>query len=132
MKNDGKCPPGMLIFVDAFEPFAELLNREQAGDLLMALYRYHVNGEIADISEPITKAAFGVLKKGIDSAREGYEAKMAASAYGVYCKAEKQAGRTPLTRAQWEQQADGDPSPESNDMQKRKEEFWSKLSSVPP
>lgn len=120
----------MMIFTSSFAPFANLLSNEQAGKLLFALYHYHLNGEIAELDEPLVLAAFGVLRQGIDASHEGYQAKLAASQYGAFCRREKAAGREPLTREEWEQ-ATEQPQQKENIEQLRKA-FHDRLNSTPP
>lgn len=101
-KQGEKVPPAMLLYTNSVKPFIDNMDDYTAGMLFKALYKYHVTGEQITFQEPFVAAAFDVIKSGIDDGKERYKKKIAGSAYGVYCKAEKAAGRDPMPRSEWD------------------------------
>ena len=72
MEKDKK--ESFLLYTEHSELF-KLLSKEQAGELIMALFEYNQTGEIPDL-EPVTKMAFVSIKLDLDRNAKKYEQKI--------------------------------------------------------
>lgn len=92
--------PGFIIYKDTFAPLIQFLSPSELGKLVTAMYTYCDTG-----AEPAAKGrlafAWGTVKPRMDRDMERYMTKVETSKYAAYCREQKKAGLTPLSREAW-------------------------------
>lgn len=100
MKDDGKEKPGVLIYFDIREPL-EILNMEQRGELLTAILDYAADGIAPTFEDSLLRMAWTIVRRGIDRDDSQYRTTILKRKYAIYCRYEKEAGRTPVVFNEW-------------------------------
>lgn len=92
--------PGVLFYFTDWEPLL-VLDDTALAELFRAALRYAQYGEVPDF-EGTSAIFWRLIAPKIDRDGERYRSTCESAKYSVYCREEKKAGRTPLTREEWE------------------------------
>ena len=92
--------PGVLLYFTDWEPLLVLDDSELAG-LFRAAIRYAQYGEVPEFNGT-SAIIWRLIAPKIDRDGERYRNTCENAKYAVYCREEMKAGRTPLTRGEWE------------------------------
>ena len=100
MKDARKEKPGVLIYFDVRDPLEEL-DMAERGELFTAILNYGADGIEPTFENKLLRMAWAIVKRGLDRDDANYRTTMHKRKYAIYCRYEKEAGRTPLTFDEW-------------------------------
>lgn len=100
MKDARKEKPGVLIYFDVRDPLEEL-DMAERGELFTAILNYGADGIEPTFENKLLRMAWAIVKRGLDRDDANYRTTMRKRKYAIYCRYEKEAGRTPLTFDEW-------------------------------
>lgn len=91
---------GVMIYFDTIQA-VDAMSREQAGDLFRAILHYAASGQ--DDQPEGLDFAWNIIKSKIDADTEKFVETCNNRAYGIYENRMKEAGKSPLSRDEWEE-----------------------------
>ena len=115
--------PGFMLYHDWIACMKPLSN-EQIGKVMRAALEYSKDGVIPNLEDdPIAFIVWTLIQQNIDRDVERYQAKCDVNAYSAYCRAAKERGETPISKAEFLEQrslANAANADERSDLQRTK------------